>query len=129
MLVEGVAGDKNALGFFGLAYYEQNQDRLKLSRSTAARGCVAPTPETIQDGTYAPLSRPLYVYVKADSLTRPEVQEFLRFSLARPPRWPRKLATSLRRPILHRRPGQARSCDRRHRHAGQPAGRGELPDA
>ena len=82
VLVEGVAGDRNALGFFGYAYYEQNQDRLKLVEIDGGSGCVAPSPETIQDGSYAPLSRPLYVYVKADSLTRPEVQEFLRYSLA-----------------------------------------------
>lgn len=82
VLVEGVAGDENALGFFGYAYYEQNQDRLKLLAVDSGTGCVAPSPETVRDGTYAPLSRPLYVYVKAESLTRPEVQEFMRFYLA-----------------------------------------------
>jgi phosphate transport system substrate-binding protein len=82
VLVEGVAGDKNALGYFGFAYYEQNQDRLKLVEVDGGNGCVAPSPETIQDVSYAPLSRPLYVYVNANSLTRPEVQEFMRYSLA-----------------------------------------------
>ena len=82
VLVEGVGGDTNALGYFGYAYYEQNQDRLKLVEVDGGSGCVAPSPETIQDGSYAPLSRPLYLYVNANSLTRPEVQEFLRFSLA-----------------------------------------------
>ena len=82
MLVEGVAGDSNALGFFGLAYYEQNQDRLKLVGVDGGNGCVSPSAETVQDLTYIPLSRPLFVYVKADSLTRPEVQEFMRFYIA-----------------------------------------------
>ncbi len=81
-LVEGVAGNENALGYFGLAYYIQNQDRLKLVGVDSGSGCVLPTKDTVRDGTYAPLSRPLYVYVKAESLTRPEVQEYMRFYLA-----------------------------------------------
>lgn len=85
VLVQGVAGDENALGFFGLAYYEQNADKLKLLAVDGGTGCVQPSIETVQDGTYAPLSRPLFVYVKADSLTRPEVQEFMRFYLAEVP--------------------------------------------
>jgi phosphate transport system substrate-binding protein len=85
VLVEGVAGDSNALGFFGFAYYEQNQDRLKLVGVDSGSGCVEPSTESIRDGSYAPLSRPLYVYVKAESLTRPEVQEFMRFYLANAP--------------------------------------------
>jgi len=82
VLVEGVAGDENALGYFGFAYYEQNQDRLKLLEVDSGTGCIAPSPETVQDLSYAPLSRPLYVFVKAESLTRPEVQEFVRFMVA-----------------------------------------------
>ena len=82
VLVEGVAGSKNALGFFGLAYYEQNADRLKLVEVDGGSGCVAPSAETVQDGTYAPLSRPLYLYVNAESIARPEIQEFLRYSIA-----------------------------------------------
>jgi len=82
VLVEGVAGDANALGYFGFAYYVANQDRLKLVAVDNGSGCVAPSKDTIRDGTYAPLSRPLFVYVKAESLTRPEVQEFMRFYLA-----------------------------------------------
>lgn len=85
VLVEGVAGDANALGFFGFAYYEQNQDRLKVVGVDAGSGCVTPSPDTIRDGSYAPLSRPLFVYVKAESLARPEVQEFARFYLANAP--------------------------------------------
>jgi phosphate transport system substrate-binding protein len=82
VLVEGVAGDRGALGFFGLAYFEQNADRLKLVSIDGGEGCVEPTPETVSGGEYSPLSRPLFVYVAAESLTRPEVQEFMRFYLA-----------------------------------------------
>lgn len=81
-LVEGVSGDANALGYFGLAYYEQNADRLKLVGIDGGNGCVEPTAEAVADGTYAPLSRPLFLYVNAASLERPEVQEFLTFYLA-----------------------------------------------
>jgi phosphate transport system substrate-binding protein len=81
-LVLGVAGDANALGYFGLAYYENNADQLKLVAVDGGNGCVTPTEETVGDGSYTPLSRPLYVYVSAESLTRPEIQEFVRFYLA-----------------------------------------------
>jgi len=81
-LVEGVAGDDNGLAFFGFGYYEQNQDRLKVAGVDNGSGCVEPSTETIRDGSYAPLSRPLYVYVRADSLQRVEVQEFMRFYIA-----------------------------------------------
>jgi phosphate transport system substrate-binding protein len=82
VLVEGVAGDKNALGFFGFSYYEQNQDRLKLVEVDSGSGCVAPSVETVQDLSYSPLSRPLFLYVNSASLARPEVQEFLRYAIA-----------------------------------------------
>jgi len=82
VLVEGVANDENALAYFGHAYYEENQDVLNAVAIDNGKGCIEPTAETVQDGTYAPLSRPLYVYVKNDSLQRPEVQEFMRFYLA-----------------------------------------------
>jgi phosphate transport system substrate-binding protein len=86
VLVEGVAGDVNALGYFGLAYYEANTDTLNAVAIDKGDGtCVTPSPETVQDGTYAPLSRPLYVYVKNESLQRPEVQEFVRFYLSQAP--------------------------------------------
>lgn len=81
-LVMGVAGDANALGFFGLAYYENNVDSLRLVAIDSGNGCVLPSAETIGNGAYAPLSRPLFLYVSAASLERPEVQEFMRFFLA-----------------------------------------------
>ena len=75
-LVLGV--DSNALGYFGLAYYENNADQLKLVAVDSGSGCVSPSAETVADGSYAPLSRPLFVYLNAESLGRPEVQEFAR---------------------------------------------------
>ena len=82
VLVEGVSGDANALGYFGAAYYQENQEILKAVAIDNGDGnCVLPTPGTIQDGSYSPLSRPLYVYVRAESLDRPEAAEFMRFYL------------------------------------------------
>ena len=81
-LVEGVAGDEYALAYFGLAYYELNRDRLKVVAVDNGNGCVIPTAETVRNLTYAPLSRPLYLYVNAASLERAEMQAFLRFYLA-----------------------------------------------
>lgn len=82
VLVQGVAGDTNALGYFGLAYYEANTDTLNAVGVDSGDGkCVTPSQDTVRDGSYKPLSRPLFVYVKADSLKRPEVQEFIRYYL------------------------------------------------
>jgi phosphate transport system substrate-binding protein len=80
-LVQGVSGDRYGLGYFGYAYYEENQQRLKLVPIDGGRGPMLATRETIENGTYAPLSRPLFVYVKRESLERPEVREFLMFML------------------------------------------------
>ena len=85
VLVQGIAGDEDALGYFGLAYYEQNSDQLKLVAIDSGTGCVAPSRETVLDGTYTPLSRPLFVYVRSDALQRPEVVEFMRFYLTEGP--------------------------------------------
>lgn len=81
-LVEGIAGDVHALGYFGYAYYAETQERLKAVAIDNGTGCVAPTLETIADGSYAPLSRPLFIYVSDAGLERPEVREFVRFFLA-----------------------------------------------
>ena len=80
-LVQGVAGDDGGLGYFGLAYYEENADKLKLLGVDEGAGCVQPSRETVLEGSYAPLSRPLFVYFRNDSLARPEVTEFVRFYL------------------------------------------------
>ncbi len=85
VLVQGVAGDEGALGYFGMAYYLENADKLKAVSIDSGKGCVAPSFETVADGTYAPLSRPLYIYVKNASLARPEVYEFVKFYLANAP--------------------------------------------
>ncbi len=85
VIVQGVAGDQYALGYFGLAYYLENQETLKALEVDGGSGCVAPSEETVADGSYAPLSRPLYIYVSAESLQRPEMQEFVRFYLASAP--------------------------------------------
>jgi phosphate transport system substrate-binding protein len=82
VLVQGVAGGKGALGYFGLSYFEQNQDKLKALKIDGGDGCVAPSAETAQNGTYKPLSRPLFIYVKASSIKEPQVKAFLDYLLA-----------------------------------------------
>jgi phosphate transport system substrate-binding protein len=79
--VRGVAGDKGALGYLGLSYVEQNRGKLRAVEIDGGDGCVAPTTETVQDGTYKPLSRPLFVYVKKSSLEKLQVDAFLQFLL------------------------------------------------
>jgi phosphate transport system substrate-binding protein len=79
--VTGVSGEKGGLGYFGFSYFEENQDKLKAVEIDGGDGCVAPSVATAQDGTYKPLSRPLYIYVKKDALKRPEVDAFLHYIL------------------------------------------------
>ncbi|MEJ2339844.1 MAG: substrate-binding domain-containing protein [Gemmatimonadales bacterium] len=81
VLVVGVEGDQEALGYFGFAYYEENQDRLNSVAIDNGSGCVAPTRETIESGEYAPLSRPMFIYLNPTSLARPEVRAFVEFYL------------------------------------------------
>ena len=86
VLVQGIAGDANALGFFGLAYYEENADRLKLlgiddGDPTNGDGCVQPTLETVGNGTYQPLARPEFIYVNAERAADPAVAAFVAFYL------------------------------------------------
>jgi phosphate transport system substrate-binding protein len=85
ILVQGVAGDQYALGYFGYAYYLENQTRLKIVAVDGGSGCVVPSDDTIEDGTYAPLARPLFVYVKHASLQRPEVRAYVEFMLENAP--------------------------------------------
>jgi phosphate transport system substrate-binding protein len=82
VLVQGVAGDPNALGYFGYAYYEQNQDKLKALGVDSGSGCVSPDRQTIESGRYTPLARPLFVYVSKEAVGRPEVAAFVDFYLA-----------------------------------------------
>lgn len=81
-LVQGVASDQNGLGFFGYAYYENNKDKVKLVAIDGGKGCVQPSPQTISDGTYQPLSRPEFIYVKKSAAQRPEVKAFVDFFIA-----------------------------------------------
>lgn len=82
LLANGVAGNKGGLGYFGLAYYEQNKDKLKLVPIDNGDGKpVAPSASTVVDGSYKPLSRPLFIYVKLAAVERPEVKAFVEFYL------------------------------------------------
>jgi phosphate transport system substrate-binding protein len=79
VLVQGVAGDPTGLGYFGFSYYEQNQDKLNLVAVDGGGGCIAPSVETIQDGSYKPLARPIFMYPSDKALQRPEVKAFMEF--------------------------------------------------
>jgi phosphate transport system substrate-binding protein len=85
VLVMGVAGDENSLGFFGYAYYWENRSKLKLVPVDGGQGPIAPSGKTINDGTYKPLSRPIFIYVNKTGSKRPEVQEFVRFYIKNAP--------------------------------------------
>jgi phosphate transport system substrate-binding protein len=90
VLVQGVAGDELALGFLPFAYYNENRERLKLvpvdnQKADDGSGPIAPSFETIRDGSYQPLARPLFVYVAEKSLARPEVKQFVDFYLQQVP--------------------------------------------
>ena len=87
VIVTGVGGDKGGLGYFGLSYYLENTKRLKALGIDAGDGCVEPSIETVQDGSYKPLSRPLFVYVNEDKLADKEaIDPFLTFILDNEPR-------------------------------------------
>jgi phosphate transport system substrate-binding protein len=81
VLVQGIAGDPYSLGYFGYAYYAENTDKLKLVAIDGGAGCVEPTPATVDCGTYAPLSRPLFIYVAKSALQKPQVTAFARYYL------------------------------------------------
>jgi phosphate transport system substrate-binding protein len=80
--VQGVAGSKGGLGYFGFSYFEENADKLKAVQIDGGDGCVAPSVQAAQDGTYKPLSRPLFIYPNAASLKRPEVLAFVEYYVA-----------------------------------------------
>lgn len=81
VLVQGVSGDKYSVGYFGYAYYVENQDKVKAVPIDGGAGCITPTDETINNGSYAPLSRPLFIYVGADAAREQHISEFVRFYL------------------------------------------------
>ena len=79
VIIQAVSGAKGGLGYLGYTYYEQNSDTLKALEVDSGSGCVAPSPETVQDGSYAPLGRQLFIYPSAEALERPEVEAFVSF--------------------------------------------------
>lgn len=86
VLVHGVSTDQYALGFFGFAYYSENKDKLKLvpvddENEQNGAGAIAPSPETVADGTYQPLSRPIFIYVNEKEAKRPEIDKFITYYL------------------------------------------------
>jgi phosphate transport system substrate-binding protein len=81
-LVTGVAGTEGGLGYFGLSYLEQNTDKLNGVQVDSGSGCVAPSSETVQDGSYKPLSRPLFMYPSKEAIAKPEVKAFMDFVVA-----------------------------------------------
>ncbi len=83
VLVQGVANDPFALAYFGYAYFLENQDTLQSVAIDSGDGCVEPNDDTVADGSYTPLTRPLFIYVRADALQEDEaVQEFIRYYIA-----------------------------------------------
>ncbi|ARO87080.2 protein sphX [Nitrosospira lacus] len=79
VLVQGVASDKNALGFFGYAYYVENQKKVKAIAVDGGKGGILPSAKTVEDGSYQPLSRPIFIYVNVKAAEKPEVKELVEF--------------------------------------------------
>lgn len=85
VLVNGVSSDKYALGYFGLAYYEENKDKINVVGVNNGTATVKPSLETVKSGVYAPLSRPLFIYVSGKSIKKPEVVDFVNFYIDNAP--------------------------------------------
>ncbi len=85
VLVQGIAGDIGAIGYFGFAYYAENTDKLKIVPVTYEGKTVTPSPTTINNGTYQPLSRPIFIYVSTAAMDRPDVDEFVHYYLENAP--------------------------------------------
>ena len=81
VLVQGVSGDAYSVGYFGYAYYVENKDKVKVVPIDGGNGCIAPTDDAINNGSYAPLSRPLFIYVRADAAQDEHVSEFVGYYL------------------------------------------------
>ena len=82
VLVQGIAGDRGSLGYFGYSFFVENKDKLKAVAIDGGDGCVLPTGETINTGAYAPLSRPLFIYVSREAWRQQMVKDFVRFSVS-----------------------------------------------
>ncbi|MDH5480259.1 MAG: PstS family phosphate ABC transporter substrate-binding protein [Nitrosomonas sp.] len=85
VLVQGVSSDMHALGFFGFAYYIENKSKVSAVAVDGGNGGVLPSAETVKDGSYQPLSRPVFIYVNAKSTNKPEIQEFVTFFMKNAP--------------------------------------------
>lgn len=83
VLVQGVSGGKGAIGYFGYAYYAENKGTITAVEVDGGDGCIAPSEATVLDGTYKPLARPIFIYVKKAAMDRPEVKSFVEFYLAK----------------------------------------------
>ncbi len=81
VIVQAVSGQKGAMGFIGFSYVAENEDKMKPIAVDGGDGCVKPSVATVQDQTYKPLGRPLYIYAKRESFERPEVEEFIRYMI------------------------------------------------
>ncbi|MGQ0645593.1 MAG: PstS family phosphate ABC transporter substrate-binding protein [Elusimicrobiota bacterium] len=81
VLVQGVSRDEGALGYFGFAYYQENKDKLKAVKIDGGKGGVGPSNQSVEDGSYQPLSRPVFIYVSRESMKKPEVKAFMEFYL------------------------------------------------
>jgi phosphate transport system substrate-binding protein len=79
VLVQGIANDKTTLGYFGFAYYIENQKKLKAVAIDGGKGPVLPSAKTVEDGTYQPLSRPIFIYISKKAAEKPEVKDFVEF--------------------------------------------------
>jgi phosphate transport system substrate-binding protein len=82
VIVQGVSGSRGGIGYFGLSYVQQNEGKVKAVQIDGGDGCVAPSTETVQEGTYEPLGRPLFIYASDKAIARPEVKSFLDFYLS-----------------------------------------------
>ncbi len=82
LIIQGVSGGKDGVGYLGYAYYGENAAKLKSVEIDGGSGCVAPTDAAINNGTYAPLSRPLFIYVRKDAANAPHIAEFIRYYLS-----------------------------------------------
>ena len=85
VLVQGVSQDKYALGYFGFAYYAENTNKLKAVAINGGKGAIMPSSQTVEDGTYQPLARPIFIYVSAKAAEKPEVKQFVEFYLKNAP--------------------------------------------
>jgi phosphate transport system substrate-binding protein len=86
ILVLGVSRDKGALGYFGFAYYSENQKKVKAVPIDGGKGPVMPSAQAVEDGSYTPLSRPIFIYVSAKALEKAQVKEFVEFYLKNAPK-------------------------------------------